>query len=395
MTKVMVIFLILGLPEVLFARPEYALKNNIINCTVCHASPTGGGIRNITGKLYGSHGYKLSQFSEKAQWFQLDYRMEGIQTKSTATRKGLLTMTTTPAVNVPLQFDENAPASMNFVSSYGLGRLDTGLGYTYIRYNIHPESGIAWIEHVLVGRINVPYGLMTDEHRNFTKISVPSSLRDIETGFLISGTPKYSFHYDFAATNGTQGDTPVVDDSPWALYFNTRFMPYLGPLMMGASYSRHGTSKVPVQPEAYNLYGLFSIEKLSSNRIPITLLSEIEWAHGWNNALVNPGMSNFVPASMTTWQSALDNSRSNTLLLETDWNISPTWIALYRFEQFIPETQFTADKFNRHSYGMKWFLNGQSSLLVRYEHGYSTKPGFTNDVKSVGNNAFFLFHFWL
>jgi hypothetical protein len=391
------IFISFGSYQGAYARPEYALKNNIISCTVCHASPTGGGIRNSYGKGYGSHGFKLSDISEKAQWFQMDYRLEAFQSQNSATRKGLMTMTTIPSVNVPIQLDSTKPVAMNFVAGYGLGRLDTGLGYTYIRYNLNENIGIAPFEHIVVGRFNVPFGLMTDEHRNYTKISVPTSMRDYETGFMLSGTPKYSFHYDVAATNGTQGDMPVANDSPWALYLNTRFMPFLGPLMIGASASRHGTHASNVPMDAYNLYALLSIEKLTTNTIPLTFISEMQWARGWDNGTVNSGMSNFIPGSFASWQAALNDSRSQSLLLEADWNISPKWIALYRFEQFTPDTRFTADKFDRFSYGMKLFLNAQSSLWLRYERSFSTRPGVTEDgtARAVGNNAFLLFHFWL
>lgn len=385
--------IVMGFAANSYARPEYALRYNIVSCTVCHASPTGGGIRTPNGKAYGSHGYPPSIISEKAEWFQLDYRLEAFNAENAAKRKGIFTMTTIPSANLPVQIDKDKPPQMNFVTSYGLGRLDTGLGYTYLRYNLRED--FSWAQHILVGRFNKPFGLMTDEHRMFTKISVPSSFRDYETGFMLSGTPVYTFHYDIAATNGTQGDQPSVDDSPWALYLNTRYMPFLGPVMVGASYMRNGTHTVKVQPEAINVYTLFSIEKLTSFRVPLILTGEVEWAHGWNNDAINSNMSNFVPASLTSYQTDLNNSRSQTLMLESDWYITQKWIALYRYEEFIPDTRYGGDKYKRNSFGMKYFLNGQSSLLARYEDGYATKPGMTEDVRTVGQTYYLMFHFWL
>lgn len=384
---------VIGFGVTSYARPEYALRNNIVSCTVCHASPTGGGIRTPDGKGYGSHGYPLSMISEKAQWFQLDYRLEAFNAKNAAERKGIFTMTTIPSVNLPVQFDKDKVPQMNFVTSYGLGRLDTGLGYTYLRYNLNED--LSWTQHVLVGRFNKPFGLMTDEHRMFTKISVPSAFKDYETGFMLSGTPSYTFHYDVAATNGTQGDQPAVNDSPWALYLNTRYMPFLGPVMVGVSYMRNGTHAVQIQPEAINFYTMFSIEKLTSFKIPLMLVGEMQWAHGWNNDTINSNMSNFVPASLSSYQTDINNSRSQTLMLESDWYITPKWIALYRYEEFTPDTRFTGDQFKRNSVGMKYFLNGQSSVLARYERGYSTKPGMTDDVRTAGNTCYVLLHFWL
>jgi hypothetical protein len=323
----------------------------------------------------------------------LDYRLEAFKAKNASERKGIFTMTTIPSVNLPIQIDKDKPAQMNFISSYGLGRLDTGLGYTYLRYNL--KEDLSWAQHVLIGRFNKPFGLMTDEHRMFTKLSVPSAFKDYETGFMLSGTPFYTFHYDIAATNGTQGDQPSVDDSPWALYLNLRYMPSLGPLMIGASYMRNGTHTVEVQPEAANLSMLFSIEKLTSFRVPLILMGEMELAHGWNNDAINSNMSNFVPASLASYQTDINNSRSQTLMLESDWYITPQWIALYRYEEFIPDTRYTGDKYKRNSFGMKYFLNGQSSLLARYERGYSTKPGMTEDVRTAGQTYYLMLHFWL
>ncbi len=388
-----ILLLVFGFVEDSYARPEYALRNNIVNCSTCHTSPVGGGFRNRAGTFYGAHGYKLSPITEKSEWFHLDYRAEAFQAKNASTRKGLLTMTTTPAVNIPFQFDKESPPEMNFVASYGLGRLETGLGYAYVRYNLNNSN--KWIEHVIFGRFNVPFGLITDEHRAFTKISVPTSTRDYEMGFLMSGTPSYTFHYDIAATSGKQGDMPAVDDSPWALYASTRYMPRLGPVMAGLSYSRHGTQTVNIQPEAYNLYAMFSIEKLTTYKLPIILIAEMQWAHGWNNDAINSQMSNFIPGSLSSYQDAIDDSRSETLLLELDWNITRKFTSLYRYEEFIPDSRYSADKFKRHSFGFKYFLNGHSSLLARFENGYSKKPGMTEDVRSVGTATYILYHLWL
>ncbi len=393
---VLFIVLILVFSVELHARPEYAVRHGVVSCTACHASPTGGGIRNPYGKQYGTHGFKISKASDKAKWFQVDYRSEAFQSKNTATRKGLFTMTTIPSANIPIQaVDEDLP-SMNFVMSYGLGRLDTALGNAYVLYNLKDDYGYDWKEHISVGRFNRPFGLMTDEHRNFTKLSVPSSTRDYETGVMLSGTPSLSFHYDIAATNGLQGDMPSVNDSPWALYANTRFIPHLGPMMIGASYAKHGTSSVEVRPEAINFYALFSVQKIKPSW-PLVFIAEVQSARGWNNSSINSNMSHFFSSTFAPWQNSVRDTRSQTLMGEVDWYFNRHWIGLYRYEQYTPDSDFTGDRFVRHTYGLRWIMNAHSNLIARYERGYSTRPGVTEegDVRTVGDTSFLMLHLWL
>lgn len=383
------------------ARPEYALLNNYVSCNVCHVSPVGGGIRNLQGKLFGGHSKKTSKITQKVDWLQVDFRTEAFQAKNSATRKGLLVMTTTPSVNVPVNFDdESGTPPMSFVLSYGLGRLDVGLSESYLLTKLNAESDYSWFDNLLVGRFLPPFGLATDEHRTFTRMATLSTNRDFETGFMLSGTPNYYFHYDFALTNGLQGDSPVADDAPWGAFFAARSIPKLGPVMLGTSYSRHGTQKVRVQPEALDLYALWSLEK-SYGKLPLTLIGEVTWAYGWNNSLINTGgtggINNFIPTTETAWQAGVNESKSQASLLSAQWTMNPSWVWIYRMEQFTPDVNFTADSFYRYGYGAKWFVNGQMNLQARYETAFSTRPGITEAgvVRAVGEAYYLLLHFWL
>ena len=60
-----------------WARPGYAVRQKTVHCTMCHASPSGGGPKNLYGKVYGARGKKLGFGSKtdlvsgdmKAAWF--------------------------------------------------------------------------------------------------------------------------------------------------------------------------------------------------------------------------------------------------------------------------------------------------------------------------------------
>src|SRR5882672_1001588 len=43
-----------------FGYEQYAARYNINSCTACHISPTGGGPRNVDGKLFGAHNYQAN-----------------------------------------------------------------------------------------------------------------------------------------------------------------------------------------------------------------------------------------------------------------------------------------------------------------------------------------------
>lgn len=398
MLKIFLLF-ILTWPLVLFARPEFALKNNFVSCTVCHQSPVGGGIRNLQGKLYGSHGMKSAKIAEKLDWLQFDLRSEIFQEKNSVDRKGVMLMTATPSVAIPLQFEETGSPPLTLVLSYGLGRLDTGLGETFVKLNSDPDPQNQFFENIIFGRLLPPFGLMTDEHRTYTRLATLSTSRDYEMGVMLSGTPSHTVHYDLAFTNGTQGDIPVSEDAPWGAFVNIRMMPYLGPLMYGLSYSRHGTQKVKIQPEAYDLYALYSFGK-DYNKFPVTLISEFVAARGWNNATLNSGSTGgigyFIPTSEAGWQTVLNDSQSNSLMVQANIDFSQNWVGIIKTEQFTPDINFRGDSFYRTGYGFKWYINGQSSLQARYETAAATRPGITEagKVKAVGESWFLFYHLW-
>src|SRR5580704_13890922 len=47
-----------------FAKPEYAVKQNV-SCITCHLSPWGGGPRNLYGKVYGSRDFGIGRYSNQ------------------------------------------------------------------------------------------------------------------------------------------------------------------------------------------------------------------------------------------------------------------------------------------------------------------------------------------
>ncbi len=390
-----------------FARPEFAVKHGYVNCTVCHESPLGGGLRNLNGKLYGARDYQVGRYS-KQEWFQLDSRAEVVQAKSeTNTRRGVLLMTTTPSVRVPVLFDEasGAPRAA-MVASYGLGLMEVGLKDSYLHYYAADPGENSWLSHVMVGRFLSPFGLANDEHRTYTKVQTKTTVKDYEAGFNFSGDPSYVLHYDLAVTSGLQsgGAALATEYSPWGVISNIRVLPFSGPLLLGASYSVHGTNRTETNaagpkenPTATAAYGVLSVDRLTKGRIKGSISSEAVWSKGWSGSSINGPINNFIPSGESAWQAALVDSRSFGLMVEAAYDLTNHWTLVYKVDEFIPDTEFTGDTFQRYGSGFRYYFNSNMNLTARYENSFSTRPGITEAgaVPSVSKFVYVLLHVWL
>lgn len=409
---ILVIFLQL-LSFVAEARPEFAAQYTYVSCTMCHVNPAGGGIRKIEGKLYASRIFAPSEWSKQA-WFQFDSRSQVAYAKRTASaeRKGVMIMTTTPAVHLPVvKKPSTGQDEVEVVFSHGLGLANTGLMDAYLLFNYGqgpslkaPTGEKANVERplhsILVGQFIAPFGLATDEHRTYTRIMTKSTVRDYQSGLLLSGDPDVRFHYDLALSAGLQTASALATDSPWGLYANMRWNPFRAPMFFGMSYAQVGTQKVAYPLEAASMSMVLTTDQATNGTLTGALLAEVTWAHGWNNSLVNGGLTGigyFIPDTETNWQTALNDSRSLGYLLQYNWNLSQTWQIQLKQEQFIPDERYTGDVFNRTGLGFRHYLNSNMSLTGRVEKSDSTRPGITEtgNVRAVDNMAYLLLHLWI
>ncbi len=377
-----------------FARPEYAVRHTYVSCTQCHVSPTGGGHRNLNGKHYGSFGQGLSEFSKNA-WFQLDMRSEAVNTKSATTQgRGILIMTTTPSVHAPVVVDPASQSEkMGFVASYGLGMLDTGLKDSYVLF----QTGNEYLQSIQVGRFQMPFGLLTDEHRTYTRMQVKSTVKDYESGFVGSSDLGAGFHYDLALTSGSftsaGGSMTTSDDAPYTALLNVRWNPFGNAFFLGASSMKNGSYKYS-DTNASSLYFATNTNELS---IPGVISGEFVWSQGWNNSTINSNMSYFVASSDATWGASIADSKAFGSNLQWMIDLSPSLILQVKAERFIPDTSYQADHFNRYGVGFKYRMNGQASVLGRYEKSLSTREGAqeAGNTKAVTDFAYFLLHVWI
>lgn len=384
-----------------WSRPEYAVSHQYVNCTQCHQSPLGGGMRNSNGKDYGSHSYWPGQQSKK-EWFQIDVRSELVYTKGpTAERKGLVMMTTTPSFAIPItEVSSDILYKSTYILSYGLGLLDQGLRDSYIKLQSQQALG----HTVLIGRFVPAFGLATDEHRTYTRLQSRSGIIDYEAGLGFSADPIHILHYDLAFTSGLQsgGASLSTNDSPYAYFANIRLNPMASTSFFGVSHSSHSTMKLIKPLTATSLYSSVSLTplilKMTNKLLPINLLFEFVQSAGWNNTDYNPMMTSyFFPSSAATWYDSLKQSEALGTLFQINYDLTPKWILTYKAETFTPDTQFKGDYFEKHGFGVKHFVNSQMSFNVRVERAFSTRPGITEstNARAASNMGFILFHLWL
>ncbi len=392
-TSLLSLCLALGLPRAL-ARSEYAAENLYVSCNVCHVNPLGGGLRNETGKIFGSRDLGLSDFSRN-QWFQVDFRapfQRATNSRGEET-KGVAVMNVIAAAQIPILKDSEGQETSSFIAANSFGILDNGLHESYALIRL---SG----SQLMIGRFAVPFGLATDEHRTYTRLQTRTTVKDFESGMAVSGDLGSNFHYDFSATSGLDNDASgnaiAATDSPYGLTGNIRWNPLKQPMFFGLSHMIHGTTIVPSPIEATSVFLVAATNHLTNNHFKGSLLLELVSSKGFNNSLLNSNVAYFFPAG-DPWGASVAASQAQGLNFGINWSVSSRLVAQFKYEQFTPDVNYSADTFTRNGYGFKYFFNSNMDLILRYEKSLSTRPGLTElgTVSAVRDYVNAIFHLWI
>lgn len=386
-------------PSLTQARVEFAIRHGVVDCMQCHVSPAGGGIRNLAGKIYGFTEYESNPRS-MSDYYEVDVRSAFMHTHgdSTPSRRGFLVMSTNGAVALPIVKSPGA-WSTTYVGSYGFGMLESGIRDSYAIFK--PAALLGFVTAVIVGRTKPAFGVLTDEHRTYTRVQARTSLTagDFETGVMVSGTPLYALHYDFMFTSGDRGAGASTGSptNPWGLYANVRAMPWNGSVFVGASYNEQGTQTINYNASATSLWTGITLDRITSGYIPGVFVLEGSRAHGWNNQTLNPALGRtFGSAAQPAWFTSIADSWSEALLAQFSIFVTPHLTALAKSEQFTPDIQFPGDAFFRYGGGVRWYINSNMNLALIYESSYSTRSGMngTAGVPAVEKFAYALLHIW-
>lgn len=399
MFKIIFLLFIFSFSSLLFARPEYANREKV-SCLSCHVNPFGGGHRKISGKIFGSKEHEASKYSDNDNYYAdfrgIFKRIEGDNSQQSMSN-GMSVMTAEVSVKADTHESETGFSS-KLVASYDLSSISPGVRSTYFLFYNSEEQKI--VDTILIGKSYLPFGLLTDEHRTYTKLQTMTRFnRDFEMGVTASGYLSDDVHYDLSYFNGYQSTSLTSNDETHGSNININWNPMELPFFIGASHIFHYSQKRTNGPSPYasSLYLVFDFKELNESLPAVTILSEYVLAKHFNTSN-NSNRSKFVnAASHPNYLLAIEDKESQGILALVKWDLTSNWQLSYKYDQLLLAKDFEGDRYNRHGLGLRYQFSSNSSLSSVVEKVDAKKPG----INSSGNlwadtdNFILMFRTWL
>ena len=367
------------LPLVVQARPEYANRHGINRCTACHFSPAGGGLRNTNGKLYGSHGFKISKYASQdfvsAEMRFVHYNPKGDGLDSEG--RGLALMAGIIGGSVAITPEEDSEATeIRAVFSHDV--YNNTPWATYIRFRRYEDTQTGWLpQYIVAGRFHAPFGIMTDEHRTYVKLQTVSDYnKKLESGAMFSAQPYDSFHYDIAIVNGEANNATFANKGNaelWGGLANLRWISKYSwlPLTFGMSYKYYDQAKNQHKPWAASAYSLISLERLSGGWMRADLMFEYAQAKYLNDvAATSAGFPN---ATGTYYANILD-STSSGFFGQLNYYLSEKLVLQLKHDQLLYNRDYSADAYQKFGIGLKHHFAANSFFMYRWEKAEIGQP---------------------
>jgi hypothetical protein len=345
-------------------------------------SPVGGGPRNVNGKLFGAHGYPINPFLIQ-DFVSADFRALFYYPEfANKTKSGMGVMSGSVAGHVALDKQEKIHL---VIEDNIAGFQQASLRDTYGLYRFSREGKPAWLETLMVGRFRAPFGLITDEHRTYTRLQTGTQWYSMEAGAMLSGAdPRGDLHYDLALLNGENTGAQAIPSNGaarWGTVVNLRYLP--GPVMFGASYTYHRHDPIRESRTAASLYAVISLARWSGGSIPFTV--ELEHARAWNwGGNLSRGFVND-PAYAAT----LTSTEARGWLAQVIWDISPKFNWIYKFDWLTPDKNFPSDYYERHGLGLRYWIGPGAWVQLRTEVARATHPSEKGSLSLGAQNASF------
>jgi hypothetical protein len=355
-----------------FCYPDYAARHNVISCTACHYSPTGGGPKTVYGKLYGAHNFNQNPLLQQ-DYISGDFRaLLFVPEKPKTNRGGSGVMSGSIAGHLAL--DEKQSIHLILESNFG-GFTAAPQADAYALFRFSPEVDRRWLETLVVGRFHSPFGLMTDEHRTYTRVQTITEWYYRDTGLMVSGSPIADAHYDLAFVNGdrvSDGTLHTGNAQYWGYIANLRWMPNF--VMWGLSGNYYDRGQPQNSPQALSAYAVIAISRATFDRVPLSLRLEHVRARNYDSHLAQ-GFSSDV-----NYVNTLTTSYSYGYLAQLEWALTEHFLLNYKFDLLVPDRDFPADHYGRHGIGFRWWVGPNINILARAEKAQATPPTEKNGI---------------
>lgn len=384
------------------ARPEYATKEKL-NCMACHVTPWGGGPRNVFGKGYGTHGGIASKLNATDLVYADLRALAYYPTDKVAqTRNGVVLMQAAVTGNAAVVSNEKNNSEVRAVLTYNIAPVSQSqLREAYIRFQgpaLNPQRA----PQLLVGRFYSPFGLLTDEHRTYTRLQTNTTFNNYNVGLGGSISPLADTRLDAIAVNDFQRSGDFNNgDVTWGGVLNARWNPADLPFMLGISGMYQHTSAL-ADPLASSVYAVLSLNRITNDKLSGSLLFERVDAKHWNNPAlntgsINPGLSSFFLVNQTaTAAEPLVRAHSIGYYSMARLDLTHWLTAFYKLDWLDLDAGRRNGRFSRHGVGVETDISPNIIVNARYEKAYTGVPA-ARALNSLAaqDNVFLMFRFWL
>lgn len=372
-----------------YARPHYAARSKANSCTMCHVSPLGGGLKTVTGKAIAGRGLPLNQFATQ-ETYSVDMRSIYYHPKKasdTAGGMGLMALNVGANLDLtPQTGGEKSGVETRLIATHNIAGFSGIEDHdVYLRFKFREDYEPSWKpQYIMLGRFQRPFGLMTDEHRTYTRMMSNSEWYTQETGAIFSANPYSTLHYDLGIINGitTEAKFGAGNAVEWGGSLNLRWTPISLPFVLGGSYSQHSFDKSSDtnrnQPTAMSLYSVVLLDPVLFGLTTGSIQLEYSEAKYWN-AQVLPKMIGASPAEFL-------GKRSEGWYGLTTINLTQTTELQYKYDRFLPDRSFRGSFIERHGFGVKHYFSSSINVQFRYENA---NKKLNVDSKYADDDAFY------
>jgi Phosphate-selective porin O and P len=258
----MLLFMLAFVVRSIYAEPYIAVREGL-DCNACHVNPTGGGLRNVYGKLFGQSQLPAYRLSEKEQpvWTGevLDRFLVGGNARYSSREFD------------NDEQDDSANFGVDRVSLYLSGSLNSRVSFL-IDQQVSPGGSLnreSWVKlrfnnvYLKAGKLFLPFGWRLEDDTAFSRELTGINFNNADNGIEL-GLVHEKWSFQLTASNGTAGSAEVDDGKQ----ISTRGAFVSKNWQLGFSANTNHTDLGDRE-----MYGLFA----GLNTGPVTWL--IEWDH--------------------------------------------------------------------------------------------------------------------